>query len=76
LQPVTVVISLVTLQPPGALDHQINRGEIGHHVVEVHVQRLLNDLSRDDQLSASGDGCAVGAEGSLILFLANTQAIN
>ena len=35
-------------QPPGALDHQVDRREIRKHYVEIEIEGLLNHLGRDE----------------------------
>jgi hypothetical protein len=34
-------------QPAGALEDEVDGGEIGHHHVEVKVETLFRDLRRD-----------------------------
>ena len=39
---------LVAMQPASALENQIDRRMVGYHQVEVEVQTLFDDLSRDE----------------------------
>ncbi len=40
--------SRVAMQPAGALENQIDRRMVGYHQVEIEVQTLFDDLSRDE----------------------------
>jgi len=51
-------IADVALKPAGALDHQVDRREVGDQDVEIEVKRLLHHLGGDEHLAAPPLGVA------------------
>ena len=49
-------------QPPGALDDQVDRREIGDHDIKIDVERLLGDLGGHENPPAALLDRSTGAE--------------